>query len=327
MIDYFRTIREYIKYLPAKLFNIHNECGDNDIFIFSSPRSGSTWLMEIINSQNNFKYVNEPLHTNRHKGYLTNIRPTWSEIYSSTTRKDQFLSFFRKINNNKLFVGQQKFKHIYKGEFDYNTNRKVFKILRAKDLINVFENEFEITVVYLLRHPISVALSLVKEEMENRSNYYLNNDKYMHNFFTQDQIDFSYNILKNGSKFEERILQWCLENVPPLKFLDSKKWLIVSYEDLVVNEKETIEKLYDQLNLNDLDSMFKQIKKPSRTTADKKSEELINKRNKESLIKKWEKEITVMERKKAFKILNKFEIDVYIEEQYLINRESEFFKN
>lgn len=327
MIDYFRTIREYIKYLPAKLFNIHNECEDNDIFIFSSPRSGSTWLMEIINSQNNFKYVNEPLHTNRHKGYLTNIKPTWSEIYSSNTRKDQFLSFFRKINNNKLFVGQQKLKHIYKGEFDYNTNRKVFKILRAKDLINVFENEFEITVVYLLRHPISVALSLVKEEMENRSNYYLNNDKYMHNFFTQDQIDFSYNILENGSKFEERILQWCLENVPPLKFLDSKKWLIVSYEDLVVNERETIEKLYDQLNLNDLDSMFKQIKKPSRTTANKKSEELINKRNKESLIKKWEKEITVMERKKAFQILNKFEIDIYIEEQYLVNRESEFFKN
>lgn len=327
MINYFRTIREYIKYLPAKLFNSHNECEENDIFIFSSPRSGSTWLMEIINSQTDFKYVNEPLHTNRHKGYLTNIKPTWAEIYSGFDREYDFLNFFRKINNDKLFVGQQKLKHMYKGEFDYNTNRKVFKILRAKDLINKFEDEFEITVVYLLRHPISVALSLVKEDMENRSVYYLNNKKYMHDFFSQDQIDYSFDILKNGSKFEERILQWCLENVPPLKYLNSTKWVIVSYEELVVNEKETLKKLYNQLNLNDLDSMLKQIKKPSRTTEDKKSKELINKRNKESLIKKWENEITNLERKKAFQILNEFGIDVYLENNYFINKESEFFKN
>lgn len=326
MIDYFRTLREYIKYLPAKLFNTHHHCVKKDVFIFSSPRSGSTWLMEIINSQDNFKYVNEPLHTNRHKGYLTNINPKWSEIYSSSDRRDKFLNYFEKILKDELFVGQQKFKDIIKGKFDYNTNRRVFKILRGKDLINDFENKFDVKIVYLLRHPIPVALSLVKEEMESRINYYLNNDDYLSKYLNQDQFEFSRQILMNGSEFEKRVLQWCLENFPPLKKLNKDKWIIISYEDLVINEKETLVNLYEELELNDLDIMLKQIKKPSRTTASKNSKKLINKRDKGKLIKKWEKAITFTEKESAFNILDKFNIDIYIKDQYTMNKKSNFLK-
>jgi hypothetical protein len=155
--------------------------------------------MEIISSQKNIKYINEPLHTNRHKGYLTNIDPTWPEIYSDSNREDKFVHFLKRILNDEIFVGQQKFKHIFRGEFDFFTNRKVFKILRAKDLINVFENEFEIKIIYLLRHPIPVALSLVKENMEQRAIHYLNNDIYCENFLNQDLIDFSKRLIRKGT--------------------------------------------------------------------------------------------------------------------------------
>ena len=326
MIDVLRTIREHIKYLPAKLLNSHKKSKKNDIFIFSSPRSGSTWLMELIVSQDNIKYVDEPLHTNRHKGYLTNIEPTWDEIYSSTNRKRKFHNFFKKIMAGKLHVGQQKFKHIYRGEFDYSTNRRVFKILRAKDLINPFEDEFSIEVVYLLRHPIAVALSLVRENMEDRVDYYLNNEEYRKKFLNKELIEFSNSILNDGSQFEIRILQWCLENLPPLKFLDSKNWLIISYEELVIKEEESLNKLYDQLDLEDLGALYRQVDRPSRTTANQEAEEHINKNDKSFLIKKWQNKVSSEEIEKAFAILDKFKIDIYIRSQFTINKSSDFFK-
>ena len=46
----------------AKLFNIHRSSEKPSVLIFSSPRSGSTWLQELIWSQPEFKYVNEPLN-------------------------------------------------------------------------------------------------------------------------------------------------------------------------------------------------------------------------------------------------------------------------
>ncbi|GAB6099419.1 hypothetical protein JCM16358_12980 [Halanaerocella petrolearia] len=327
MIDAVRTVREYIKYLPARLFNFHTAGNEKDIFIFTSPRSGSTWLMELIVSQDNIKYIDEPLHTNRHKGFLTDIDPTWSEIYGSSNREKKFLDFFSRIIKGRLSVGQQKFKHIFRGEFDYFTNRRVFKILRGKDLINEFEEEFGVKVVYLLRHPIAVALSLVKENMEGRVRHYLNNKEYREQFLNQELIEFSNSILKNGSKFEVRILQWCIENLPPLKFSENKNWLIISYEELVIEEEKSLNKLYQELNLDDLDKLYKQVGRPSRTTADTKARKFINKNDKESLIKKWKNKISDSDEEKAFAILDKFKIDIYQPDQFTINKESNFFTN
>lgn len=323
--DVVRTIREKLKYTPAKWFNFHTEGDKQDIFIFSSPRSGSTWLMELIISQDNIKYIDEPLHTNRHKGFLTDIDPTWSEIYGSARRKDKFLKFFDRIMNGELFVGQQKFKHIYRGDFDYFTDRRVFKVLRAKDLINDFEDKFDIKVVYLLRHPIAVALSLVKENMEGRVGHYLNNKEYRKRFLNKELIEFSNSILEAGSQLEVRILQWCLENLPPLKFLDNKEWTIISYEEMVIEEEKSLNKLYQELELEDLDKLYEQVGRPSRTTADKEAKKNIDKNNKEFLIKKWKSKISESEENKVFDILDKFGIDVYQQSQFVINQESDFF--
>ena len=325
MIDFLRTIREYIKYWPSRVINQHHAGNKKDIFIFSSPRSGSTWLMELIEAQPNIKYIDEPFHTNRHKGYLTDIEPTWQEIYGSAERKEKFTYFLKDILNEKRFVGQQKFKHIKRGEFNYSTDRRVFKILRAKDLVNHFEDDFDIKIVYLLRHPIAVALSLVRENMEGRIKYYLNNQKYREQFLSEKLIEFSNNILQNGSQFEIRILQWALENLPPLKFLDSSDWLTISYEELVVEEEKSLNRLYQELNLTDLDVLYKQVGRPSRTTANQEAEEHINKNDKEFLIKKWEDKVSQAEIEETFNILNRFGIDIYQKGKFTINKQSEFF--
>ena len=53
-----------IKLFLKSISNIHRDEGNN-VLIISNPRSGSTWLMEMIWSQNKFKAINEPLNIRR----------------------------------------------------------------------------------------------------------------------------------------------------------------------------------------------------------------------------------------------------------------------
>ncbi len=43
------------------LTSVYRPSGLPHVFLFTMPRSGSTWLMELIWSQPGFKAVNEPL--------------------------------------------------------------------------------------------------------------------------------------------------------------------------------------------------------------------------------------------------------------------------
>jgi len=49
-----------IKRVIASTTNIHLTGNSPNVFIFSTPRSGSTWLMELILTQPGFKPCNEP---------------------------------------------------------------------------------------------------------------------------------------------------------------------------------------------------------------------------------------------------------------------------
>ena len=50
-----------IKDIVKPMSNVHRPDGRPNVFLFSTPRSGSTWLMELIWTQPGFKYVNQPL--------------------------------------------------------------------------------------------------------------------------------------------------------------------------------------------------------------------------------------------------------------------------
>ena len=49
--------------------HVHINKGKKDIFIFSTPRSGSTWLMQILGSNKGVKKVYEPFHRVNSKYY------------------------------------------------------------------------------------------------------------------------------------------------------------------------------------------------------------------------------------------------------------------
>jgi hypothetical protein len=54
-----------LQLLVKALTNVHRQGPLPNVFLFATPRSGSTWLMEIIASQPGFKYYDEPLNPRR----------------------------------------------------------------------------------------------------------------------------------------------------------------------------------------------------------------------------------------------------------------------
>ena len=62
--------------------NVHRPDGRPNVFLYSTPRSGSTWLMELIWSQPGFKTCNQALYlenpvVRKHLGISE-----WDELYS-----------------------------------------------------------------------------------------------------------------------------------------------------------------------------------------------------------------------------------------------------
>ena len=56
-----RPMNRVLKRAVKAVSNTHRPDGRPNVFLFSTPRSGSTWLMELIWSQPGFKYCNQPL--------------------------------------------------------------------------------------------------------------------------------------------------------------------------------------------------------------------------------------------------------------------------
>lgn len=321
-----RKLRYYLRYyLPAKLFNKHEISGKPDILLFSTPRSGSTWLMEIISSQSDIKFVNEPFHINRHKTDLTKIEPNWENIFNFEN-KCIFKEYLADILNEKNFLGQQRLKDIFLGNYKFRTKRKIVKILRLKGFINYFEKYFNVQVIYLVRHPLAVSLSWLNNDYNDKVKLFLEDKEYIEKYLNNDLLVYIKNVYQKGSDIDKYVLQWSLENLPPLNFFDNNKWLIISYEELVLEPEKSLKKLYRNLNLSDYDKLFKHINKPSRTTQDVNTKNNIIDEEKRYLVEKWEESITKEQIRSAFEILDNFNIDIYTNSDYTMNKNSKSLK-
>jgi len=301
--------------IVGKYFNKHDyEKKSNNIFIFSTARSGSTILMELFYSQDEFSYRNEPFHPGRLKMLKSKIRPyTWEGVFSGN-KKSFYLQYMKKIINGELIAGNPT--KLYEPYYNFFTNRLVFKILRRKDLIWFFCNNLDGKFIFLIRHPIPTALSWIKNGYKDNIKYILKNESYISHLNSQT-VETVQNILKTGSYFEKMIVEWCLENKPVLSNFVEEKCFFLTYEEIVKHPIKVVEYLSKRYELEDKERMIKKLLSPSSSTkySDKKTRKFLeNKKgdlDRSFLIKKWKKEVSQKQICKTREILEEFEINIY----------------
>lgn len=307
-----------IKYFIKSFSNYHRQGDKKNIYLFSTARSGSTWLMELIASQPGFKYYDEPLNIRRHNVQKTGMFDGWESLMCGNNNREEFIiSYLRKLEDNQLrFMNPPPFRRNHR----FFTTRIVFKFIEIEYMINYIRNKLEAYVVFLIRHPIATTIS--RHELP-RLEYFVKSKYFMEKYLTEYQTKYMCDLYSKGSKFEKGILSWCLENTVPLNFLDKKDWTIISYEELLLNSYKTCKMLYERLNLSDFNKLLKQIGVPAANITLSSKDTINVMRNssedvrKKKLVTKWKGMVSEEEEKKTYEILSIFNIDAYDKDRFI----------
>lgn len=291
---------------------IHRQGPEPNFFIFSTPRSGSTWLFEILATQGRFKLVNEPFNLRKPWVRETLKLGTWGSLFQHESRpliRDYIQSFIDGRDTDYRFKRETPFTKFW----HYRTERVIFKILFAgEDDLDWYRSEFGGNIIFLLRHPIPVSLS---RKQLPRLNSFLSVPFCDH--FSKEQLDRAHWIVESGDSFHMAVLDWCLQNTVPLRNANAD-WMILSYEQIVVEPEVVIANLSERFRLPRPDKLLEQVFIASRSTGMSSAEaknvllsqaELRKRRT--WLIERWRERIDPQQEEQAFSTLELFGIDCY----------------
>lgn len=287
--------------------NIHRPGRSPNVFLFSTPRSGSTWLMELIWSQPWFKYCNEPL--NLHNAQVPRYLKisSWPELYSAQATP-KLRAYFDAFCTGRLrFKNPNPFRRYYRPI----TRRIVFKEIHGGgDRMAWFRDNFNGRVAYLLRHPLAVSVS---RNVYQTLAALLESEYSRH--FTPEQRKFAHALNESGTKLQRGVLAWCLQNAVPLRTA-TDDWAVISYEQLVLDPDPALALLAEKLELPKPERMRRRLAVPSGVKAKSSSQtqEFLEKRafrERSWLIEKWRKDVDALEEASAMSILERFDLNVY----------------
>lgn len=283
-----------------------------DIMIFSTARSGSTWVQEVIASQKNIKFVSEPLLMESVSRRQLGADPSWELTMPGGNREAVLRDYFTRLFSGRCGYGSPLIRSEF---FRWRYDRVVLKLLRGHDLMNWCEANFDVKIVYLLRHPIPVALS--REEYK-RLPLFLENESFCSAYLSEEQLVRARGIVNHGSELERKILDWVLQNIVPLKFSNRENWLCLYYEDIVLNPAPQLQRLIHDLDLDDPDGANARLLKASASTH--KSDETTQKYLEQGsaleggrafLVEKWLTKVGQEEQQAVQSILDAFGIHAY----------------
>ncbi len=297
-----------VKRTVKALSSLHVPGGRPNVFLYSTPRSGSTWLMELIWSQPGFKTCNQPLYlevpaVRRHLGI-----GDWIELYQlgSLPRIERYLS---RICTGRIgFTNPNPLRRYYRPI----TRRIVFKEIHASaDVIDVARRCCGARIAYLVRHPIAVTLST---ERWPTLPALLGSDYRRH--FSRHELALAERILDRGDRLERGVLAWCLHNAVPLRRAEPD-WAVVTYEQLVLDPVPVIDLLSRTLDLPRPDRMLRRLAVPSVNVRFKSTEEtrrLLTEGDpgeRPYLVEKWRRKVGRADEARAMAILEAFGLDAY----------------
>lgn len=297
--------------LKGLLSNIHRQGPKANIFLFSTPRSGSTFLMELLHAQPGMKIYDEPLWITNHAVASALDVHDWRTSTVMPNRKEVYRRYFQRLIDNRVPALNPRL-HWRTGRL--MTDRITFKILHGgEDMIGWFEASFKARILLLIRHPIPNALS---HKQLPRLPHLLDQPA-LADLFTAEQIDLARTLIADGSVLEKGVLNWCLQNAPALARPLPPSWTVISYEDLTVFPEASFAYLRQRLDLSPIDNVAELAQRPSHSTQES---DAATKRyfadhdghqDRTFLISKWRDRVSTEEQARAFDILARFGIDAY----------------
>lgn len=259
------------------------------VFVAGSGRSGTSWLAELLLHGTRRRYVFEPLSPNvftrfqetkgsakpylRPDDYLPNEHPYIHNVLCGFTR-----SAWTERHNRRLWC-----------------EGRVVKEIRANLMLGWIQRHFPgMPVVLVLRHPMAVAASAVREGWAQRLDKLVQQEKLLEDYPVIAEMP------ATTSAFERAVAIWCIETMVALRQLRAGSY-IVCYEQLMRDPARELTGLYRWLGRSDVEGAIRRATRDSLTTRAGRSE-LVR-------LGGWRSELSPFQVQRALALVRHFGLD------------------
>jgi hypothetical protein len=304
----------------------------NNILVTGAPRSGTTFLGEMLNLSGQVLYVWEPFNSNFRKG-VKYYYPYWGK--STNLSKTNYLT--KLINDTLVFKNLEGavkisknddlIRYLFKSVGINRTKLKYFVTklkynfinydnLLIKDPIAIFLSEllitkFDFRVVVCVRSPGPIIKSRINLGWDFDFSWWLNQNDF---FIDHIKGYIHENRLNSDDTIFKSCMHWNLiyEYINKLKNKYPEKLIVIKQEELIVNPVNHVRDLYNELNINYSELNDKVIKKFTSASKKKSQNNNVSKiisRNVNNL-NDWENFFSESEKNKILR-LTKNTFDLY----------------
>lgn len=224
------------------------------VFLAGTARSGTTWVSDIINYGNVYRYIFEPFNAQK----IPRVTPLGGRRYVRPAEDDPEL---REVAE---FVLSGRIRDPWTERFNrrFVSDRRLIKDVRASLFLKWLHTHFPgMPIVLVLRHPYAVALSYEKQGWPGSVEKLLSQPALL-----EDYLDpFAAEMAAAKDPFERALFIWCVETLVPLSQFREEEIHVVFYEHLVEKPEIEVPRLYDYLGRSYDPGMLDSLQRPSLT--------------------------------------------------------------
>lgn len=278
---------------------------EKSIIVAGTGRSGTTWLAEILMNILNYRLMFEPFNPRKVgicKDFLN------KQYIPPNENNEEYLKIFEQILTGKI-----KSRWINQDNRVLRPKGRIIKTIRASLFLKFLRNNFPtVPIVYIIRHPCAVVLSRFRKGWAAKDLDIMMKQDTLITDFLKPYLD----IINNAETIHQKIACiWCIENLVALNTMKDTDWIMVAYEDLILNPAAEINKILKYCNL-DMKIDEDTIKKTSSLTVQKESAII----EKEDPLEVWKKKLSQNEIKQILDIVQAFSKDQLYDENVLPKR-------
>lgn len=217
---------------------------NNTILAVSSPRGGSTWLSEILGTLPGYNVIWEPLHL-RSNPRCIDYNFTWQNYLTEDAIDDA-----RKNYLDMLFRGKALSTNVTMPSQNFSYTKFLFmkgyivKFINASMLLPWLTKQFDLKAIYMIRHPCAI----ISSQLLHGSWDHLTKDRITippKLFSTYPHMQA---VFEEISTIEEILaFEWAIQQYVPLNTKEPN-WLFVSYEKLVMDGKNELERIFNYID-------------------------------------------------------------------------------
>ena len=277
---------------------------EQTILFVGSARSGTTWISNLINYDNAYRYIFEPF--NIHKVKEAKVFKYANQYIRPTDDNMLYLQMMERILSGRIH--QNSWTNMYNSRII--ADKRIIKGIRCHLYLKWLHDHFPtIPIVYLMRHPCAASFSKTKlshwwSGEENILSFLLDQTE-----LVQDHLEPHLGVIRSAETlFEQHVTMWAVQNYLVLKQMQAEDYKIVFYEDFCLEPQKAIGDLFSYLKRPVTEKVYEVYDKGFITRKDSAIEKG------EDIVRSWMKQISPEETKYAIRIIREFGLDEYYDE-------------